>query len=457
MVTSHFPPRISAGVFRSLRFARYLPTLGWNVHVLTIDPKSFEPGAQTDKALLDKLPSSVTIHATRAIYPINWVSAIKGVLTRRKKKSRSASGSKAGAASKGTWQNIKDGVTLPLMTPDRFVGWIRYAVARGKQVIGRQEIDVIYSSGPPWSNQLVACDLKRASGLPWIADFRDPWVDSDFRPQRRGNTRQGLKHRRLERQVVESADRIVMNTARARDMIAARYGDQSDDKFVVISNGYDAADYGDTSLEAVKETSPTNKMVIAHAGSFYGKRNVTAFIDALANLIDRGVVSREQIEVQLIGALRAGRDIEREQIEERSLQDVVRILPPIPHDECLKQLAAADVLLLVQVGAPECIPGKVFEYIALGKPILTLSADGATRDVVRENALGPDGSPEDVASVEAAIADIYERYVSGSPMPAPTGVVRHRYDGIKLTQDLVDVINQVRHSVAKQQCGANAH
>jgi glycosyltransferase involved in cell wall biosynthesis len=442
--------------------------LGWVVNVLTLHPGSYEQGVTTDTGLLAKLPDEIVVHRTRAIYPLQWLERAKGKSRQPssdpKKEATvkepqpvelSANGHHRGPS---FLQRVKDAVTLPLMTPDRTIGWIPFAYRKGKQVLAREAIDVVYSSGPPWSNHLVALRLKRKSKRPWVADFRDPWVGSNYRPQRRGDNWVGRKHRQLERQVVEHADCLILNTEQARDDMRSRHADLPVEKFIVIPNGYDPADY-----ECVKSTwaqkstlagevsangAPKRRLVIAHAGSFYGQRNVKSFIEALGNVCHNGAIPRNDICVQLIGARRAGRCTEDEQVERAGLKDVVQVSPSVPHSQCLEQLAAADILLLVQTEAPLCIPGKLFEYIALGRPILTLSGPGATVDLIHREQLGLCVDPDDVHGIEAALIDLHRRFTCNDSHPGPSADTRERYDGRRLTGQLSDVLRSVLKSQA---------
>ena len=467
VVSSHFPPRQAAGVYRTLRFVRYLPNFNWKVHVLTIDAQSYEPGVQIDSRLLDMVPDDVTVHTTKAIYPMQWLDRARRMFRRRESTNenlpmyapsfRSRNGTEGDEISTRTskkasatqFQRIKDALTIPLMTPDRTIGWIPFAGRRGKRVIRKHGVDVIYSSGPPWSNHLVAKRLKQSTDLPWVADFRDPWVGNDYRSQRRGNTWAGRRHRQLEQAVVQSADAVIMNTIRARDEMIGRHADVPPEKFSVITNGFDPLDWeSENSTEAVGDeamVSPNEKrkMIIAHAGSFYGKRSVEEFMVSLRNVCRTGHIPKGEIEVQLLGAQRGGRSVERELVQRLDLEEIVRVLPPIPHDECLQKMRAADLLLLIQSDAPLCIPGKVFEYIATGRPMLTLAADGATADLIRNAKLGPCIDPSDHQALESELVHLFQCFKTGKKESNSQRDLRLQFDGRRLTRKLSETLKHV--------------
>ena len=454
MIASEFPPKANAGVYRSVRFARYLPELGWSVCVLTMDPQWYQPGTPTDEGLLARVPDSVEVVRAAAVYPLDWAGRLRrpfsrgagarGPGARDGKASANGHGRGGGthpADNRGLYQRVKDAVSLPLMTPDRHIGWIPFAVRAGRRLIRERGITVVYSSGPPWTNHLVGLRLKRATGRPWVADFRDPWIGSDFRPIRRGDTWAGRRHRRLERRVVETADRVIVNTPRSRDDLLARYGDGLADKLTVIPNGFDPADYADLDPPpAARRGGP--RVVVAHAGSFYGKRNVDGLIDAVENLHRRGDLAPGSLEIRLIGALRPGRSHEEARVEAAGVEDVIKLTPRVGHDACLRQLAEADVLLLVQVGAPLSVPGKAYEYIALGKPVLALAHQGATTDLVEREGLGLWVAPDDVAAIEKSLVDLCRQFAAESRRPAISPDVRDRYDGRRLTEQFDAVLRE---------------
>jgi glycosyltransferase involved in cell wall biosynthesis len=455
IVASHFPPFQSAGVFRTIRIAKYLPEHDWQLQVLTLDPRSYLAGSSTAPQSLDQIPDKVRIHRTKAKHPIEWIQRAKGWLRQDKPQpkrkdaaaqshaasERASQARSAVAPSVGRVQRVKDAITLPWMTPDRWIGWLPFATHAGKQILRDYEFDVLYSSGPPWTNHLVAERLKRAATTPWVADFRDPWVGNNFRPQRRGDTWTGRRHQALEQRVIKAADVVIFNTSRAREEAIERYPELSENKFLVIPNGFDPSDFAMLSPEATScpatlapstDSAPDDgknqPLRFVHSGAFYGKRNVDALLHALGDLIDQGRLGRSDVCVELIGAARPKRSRESEIIAERGIADVVKVLPPIPHDQCLKELAAANVLLLVQTDAPLCVPGKLYEYIAVGKPILTLAGGGSTADVVAEENLGPCIDPAESEQLKESLCDLVRQHQEGG-LPKPCGSAVDRFNG----------------------------
>lgn len=435
----------SAGVFRTLRLTRYLPEYEWSIHVLTIDENAYLAGTSKSQELLKSVPSNVCIHRTMAKHPLEWINGARDWFRGGVQKPRqfaptqivgeASSEDRASRRSRKRQQSLvqrmKDGITVPLMTPDRWIGWLPFAVREGKQILNRHPIDLIYSSGPPWTNHLVAHRLSQATGTAWVADFRDPWLGNNFRPQRQGDTWVGRRHQLLEKRVIESADVVVVNTGRAFESVVDRYPDLRPGKICVIPNGYDPADFAESNNEdSAQAVSSDQKrpMKLVHAGAFYGKRNVDSLIMAVGELIRDKQISASDLRIDLIGARRANRIHESDLVKANGIEEIVSVLPSVPHEECVEELRNADVLLLVQTDAPLCVPGKVFEYIAIGRPILTLSGAGATADLVQHEKLGPCVDPRDMEQLKSHLLDLTQQHRS-EQLTASAGTAEETYNG----------------------------
>lgn len=439
IVASNFPPVHSAGVYRTLRLAKYLPDLGWSIQVLTLDEGTLPGGAKTDTKLLDQVAKEIAVHRARARFPLEtfnrWTG--RGAVREKKDSAGDAQQTRQTAnrnhqAPVGILQRMKDRITIPMMTPDRLVGWVRPASSLGISVARRQSFDLIYSSGPPWSNHLVARRIASKSKLPWVADFRDPWGGNAFRPDRSGDTWAGRKHRQLERQVYDNAQLIIFNTQRALDDAVGRVGSGIADRSVVIPNGFDPEHFSELVGKHEAPAGCARKpLTMIHAGSFYGRRNIDSLLKVISRLKRNGAIDRDGFQLKLIGAVRSR---EQQLVLDHGIEDIVSLLPAMPHSECLRLLAHADFLLLVQTDAPLCVPGKLYEYIALEKPVFTIASDGATADAVREGNMGPCVDPEDLYGIEAELMQsINHHEVDGRCGVDST--FRERFDG---RQQMVD-------------------
>ena len=438
IIASNFPPIQSAGVYRTLRIVKYLPAYDWQLSVLTLSTSTLSEGTKLDQNLLDKVSSNISVYRAPARFPIQTINRITGRRSRERNGKPSTStnvkagvnGSSSSAQTKSWFQQIKDRVSLPWMTPDRLVGWVGPAAKLGMKAIRKEGPDVIYSSGPAWSNHLVAKRLVEATVIPWVADFRDPWVGNAFRKNRSEDSWVGRKHQQLELGVYQTANVVIFNTDRARQDAVKRVGVWLADKSTVIPNGFDPEDFEGlkpiTSSFSGNDDS-TRPLRMAHAGSFYGKRNVDSLLQAVGELKQSGDLSPCDFQIELIGSLRAH---EKSLVEQHEIQDMVTFVPSLPHRKCLERLNTADILLLVQTDAPLCVPGKLYEYIALNKPIYTFSGEGATVDLVTKERLGVCIDPSNISRIKYSITDLVRQHREGI-LTAPDDSIAHKYDGHK--------------------------
>ena len=310
-------------------------------------------------------------------------------------------------------------------------------------------IEILYSSGPPWSNHLVAERIATATGLPWVADFRDPWVGNTFRPGRNEDTWAGRKHRRLELSVFQKAHVVIFNTDRAQNDAVDRIGVFLAEKSVVIPNGFDPEHFEDLLACPVQpsesEAPRRTPLQMLHTGAFYGKRNVDSLLAVIGELKQSAKLSAGDLQLELIGSVRPH---EQRLIDHHSISDIVTLIPSIPHKRCLQRLSKADVLLLVQTEAPLCVPGKLYEYIAIEKPILTLAADGATADLVTNENLGPCVDPADRSQLKSALLDLLGQH-RNSEFRCISSAVCERYDGRKQMELFDNALCQAMPSSAE--------
>ena len=150
-------------------------------------------------------------------------------------------------------------------------------------------------------------------------------------------------------------------------------------------------------------------------------------LQAIGKLKQSGVLTSKNYQLELVGDVR---DHEKQMIEDLSISDLVVLTPAVSHSECLERLKASDVLLLVQTDAPLCVPGKLYEYIAIGKPIFTLATDGATTELVNREHLGVCCDPTSITQIEASLTQILDRSRTRQFETASANV-RSRYDGCK--------------------------
>jgi glycosyltransferase involved in cell wall biosynthesis len=441
VVAYDFPPHGAIGTMRTLRLVRQLRADGWQVTVLTGDPETYLPGTPVDPTLLQQIPPGVRVLSVRARRP---VAAVYRALERsrpERPRARERDRSVSPAARRRPAEQsrlrktigwLKDGIDATLEIPDKECAWIAPAVARGlRDMLAHGRPDVIYSTAPPWSGQVVGLALALVCRRPWMADFRDPWARAPWREWRVALRRWAAA--RLERLVMARADRVVFVTQANRAEYAAYYGSAAAGRMELIPNGCDPSDFEGIPLPQQREHS-----VLLHAGALYGGRTPVPVLRAVAAACRRGTLAASRFRLRFLGHISPGLDVEGE-CRRLGIEDVVEIVPRVTRVESLGAMRSASALLLIQTGTTVSVPGKAYEYLAAGRPILALTEDGETADLVRASGIGVVARPQDPPEVlEAALTRVIALASSGL-VPAPAAL----FDGRAHARTAVDGLRQL--------------
>ena len=359
-----FPPLGGAGVQRTLKFVRYLEPLGWDATVVSTRSRHYPA---RDPSLLQEIPGSAHVVRTPALPLARWLSLVPYRLGLRR------------AFAYLNW-------------PDGGIGWMPFALATALRTVRRDRPDVIYSTSAPQSGHIAALIVSRLTGLPWVADFRDEWAADAFRAdQPRALARLSA---RLERELVRHASRVVV----AADYFRLEGLSEDDPRRVVIVNGVDEADL---------PTGPmpqSHRFVLAHVGTIYGIRDPSPGLRALAQLVQRGLVDGKQVEVRLVGSL---------WLEGFDPPSGIRVERTgyVGHRRAVEEMFKATALLLYVPGSSLAPSGKLFEYLASGRPILCLThPDNLASRLVRKWNAGLVAHPHDEEAIEQALLILWQRW-----------------------------------------------
>jgi glycosyltransferase involved in cell wall biosynthesis len=395
-----------------------------------------------DPASTALIPPRTEVHRAPAVEPAHARLLVRRLL-RGEASGGGADGPAAGEAPGGTsgvrgilnaaWARI-----IPaLFFPDEQLLWAPSAAMVGWRTQRRHPVDVLYSSAPPFSTHLAAGLLKGRIGIPWVADFRDPWIGNSFaRPL-------GAPHRRLraglERWIVSGADRSVFATERMRDRYASRYPTLAD-RFAVIPNGYDLADLAPARVAAAAEASVDDGLFhLVYAGSLYGADELALLLDGVEALRRRRPELGNRLRVELIGWLNAdNQDLAARRLP--GLEPLVRHLDFMPRSEALARVARADAGLLLMADAPgrdQVVGSKLYEYIGLDKPVLAVAPPGEARSTLEGLDWGvlADPDPEGVADGLERIMAIGRQERIADP--------DRRYERRTLTAKLAALLDEV--------------
>ena len=403
-VAYSFPPKGGAGVQRTVKFVKYLPEYGWQPAVLTTST----PPAVIDPSLDPDIPAGTP------------VTRVRGV------------GLPAGLP----WR-VRRWITRWLLLIDQEIGWLPYASRAGVKLYRQHPWELIYSTAPPYTNHLVGRTLKEKTRTPWVADFRDAWVDNPAISFPTGYHQDLVT--RQERSVVCSADRIVVVSEPMRQQFISRYAEVPSDRFIVIPNGFDEADFLDA-----RPAARDQRFTLVYTGSLYGDRqNADTFLWALRMAIDHQEIRRDEIRVLFVGS--TGPQA-RQVVEALGLDSVIEFSGYLPHSETIPYQLCADALLLIIGAGPgrqAVLTGKLFEYLRAGKPILALIPDGAASDLLAESGNSLILPPDNVEEIHRGLAAMVQGWRSGTLPGKPDPGVVASYERSILAGRLAQVFDQV--------------
>ena len=434
-----FPPHAAIGTHRALRLVTHLAGRGWEIDVLTARPEAYLPGTAVDEGLLDRVPAGVRVTRTGAFRGLTRLGRALEPLKRTLRPAadrptgttaaRVADG--GGRADRGAIAVAKALVEELCAMPDKDVGWVAPAIARGLRASAGRRPDVIFSSAPPWSTHIVAAALARRLGSRWVADFRDPWVRSPWTRYTTGPAKGVATW--LERLVVTTADAVLFTTEAARQEFAGHYGPAMAGRFHAVPNGCDPADF-----DGIESGPATDQLVLLHAGTLYGGRSPLPLLRAVAAVAAADPRAAARLRVRFLGSTTfPGLDIPRV-CADLGIAGLVDLVPRVERRESLAEMRRASALVILQGGTSMAIPGKLYEYLAAGRPILALCEDGEMGALIREQGAGLVVPPENDAAIRDALLTLLATPEARWPRAAPAS-----YDGRVRAAEMAAVIESV--------------
>jgi Glycosyltransferase Family 4 len=367
MVAFQFPPfAMSSGVQRTLRFVQHLPQHGWQPIVLSAHPRAY---TATSQDLLKDVASDVVVERAFALDTARHLAIA------------------------GRYPEI-------LARPDRWRTWALGAVPAGLRLIQRHRPDVLWSTYPIATAHLIATQLQRLSGLPLVADFRDPMAQQGYP----ADPRTWRSYDRIERATVQAAAKSVFVTPSARDLYRARYASLPPERFVLIENGYDEETFLAAQEGLDREPLNPGQMTIVHSGIVYpSERDPRALFVALGHLKRSGELNAASLRLRFRAPVHAA--LLQQLASESDTSDLIEILPAIPYREALREMMRADGLMVMQgSNCNEQIPAKMYEYLRAQRPVLGLSDPGGdTGKALRAAGVEQLAVLEDAPAVAAAL------------------------------------------------------
>ncbi len=403
MISYHFPPAGGGGVQRVCKMARYLPQYGWIPHVLTVEHQ--REAIARDDQLLRQLPDDVHIHRA----PESALRQLFGRARAATKGEESAGQQSESPPSRRLARAVLGRLRDHLLVPDEQIIWRGNAVRQAVRLVQEHCIDAIFSTHGPATNHLVALATAEKTDLPWVADFRDPWVENlhfDVLPAHRQ-----WRERRLERRTVQRANAVTTVTRAFAHDFCQRYSERSCPKIHLIYNGFDPADYRSDAKDPVDE----RRLTCVYAGALYPKRSPETILRATRELIDRGHIDPQRLRLVFAGIFDyPGRDENARLVERLRLEDVVEPVGHLPHAEAISLMRSAHALLVVGDSHPRAgdyIPGKIYEYMALARPVIGTLQRGEARQLLQEYVPSYLTSPGNVGDMAELLRTLYEDWI----------------------------------------------
>ncbi len=435
MIAYAFPPTGGPGVQRSAKFAKYLPQFGWLPTVWTVADAD---GLPRDQTLCDELPPEVTV-CPQGIG--SGVVAMRRTL-RGFANARAGEGLTGLAArfAKAVDWRVDQWITASLL-PDDCIGWARRSVGPLLHRLQTESFDVLYSTFSPASNHWLALELRRRTGLPWVADFRDLWTD-DCR-YREPSPQRHAAHRQLEQQVLEQADVVIGVTPRQTEILAGHVPHQRE-KFLTITNGFDPDDFSDPSVSVDRR----DEFVLSYVGRFDLSQTSDAWFAALQTFVESLGNQRDRFVFRIVGFV-------NKSAQAKLLATGARceFVGYVAHREAIAAMCQADALLVSAPTGPNgdsVIRAKLFEYLASRRPILVVGPrDGECERIVRSCQAGIAATFSERCIV-TALRRLFRAWVDGEPLPGARPDRLQAFDRAELTRRLAAVFDQLAGRVAAE-------
>jgi hypothetical protein len=427
VVAYHFPPGGGPGVQRVLKHVTYLRDFGWQPIVLTVENGDFPA---RDESLLAKIPSDVTVIRVPILEPYDIYRRFMG----RKGAAVDVNVNKSSDQRRGWKEQLSEFIRATFFIPDARIGWLRRATDVGRRTVDDLKVDAIYTSSPPYTCALIGRALKRKTSLPWVAGFRDPWTGFLTTPDRWFLP--AMIDRALERSVFTEADAVECAWQGIIDDAHGKVPNLPLTKFHHVPNGYDSADLPDV------EYQRNERFTITYTGSMYGRRTPKALLAALELLEQRGQLSPSQIVLRCVG--RFGAEVQ-EMLEKTTFASSVETIDYVPHSESIAHLMRSEMSLLIVDDAKESaeiVPGKVYEYLGVGRPILALApSNSAIEQLIHETRAGSSRQQVDVEGIAEDLLTAYRRWERNEPIATVDAEAVKKYERRESAKQLAHILD----------------
>ena len=426
IVTYYWPPSGGGGVQRWLKFTKYLRDFGWEPVIYT--PSNAEFPA-IDPTLTKDIPVGIEVISTPIWEPYEFYKKLTG----KKSTTKINSGILNDKKSPGIAEKLSIWIRGNLFIPDARTFWIKPSVRYLTKYLKDNHIDAIVSTGPPHSMHLIALELHERLNIPWLADFRDPWTDIDYYKEMKISAFADKKHKRLELKTISDCSAMVVVGCDMKE----KYKMMGGKNIHVITNGFDTDDM--EANDMVRDT----KFSISHIGTLPPSLNLKGLWQVLAELSESLPSFRNDLEIKLVGK------VDKSVIDDISalnLNDQFTQVEYVTHDKAASIMKQSAILLLAinkdSPNAKGILTGKIFEYLASGRPIMAIGpSDGDLSRMFEETEAGVIAEYDDLDQIRKIVTMLYEKYLNNDLSNNPIGI--EKYSRKNLTSDLAAVLNKM--------------
>jgi len=399
IITYYWPPAGGPGVQRWLKFAKYLPEFGWKPIIYTPENPSYP---LLDESLMKDVPKDLKIVRTNIWEPYQLAERLN----------KSNKKFKAGQFDVGNNQSWKSKLSIwvrgNFFIPDARVFWVKPSTQFLEKYLKENKIETIVTTGPPHSMHLIGLNLKnKFPELKWIADFRDPWTEISYYKHLKLTNRSDKKHRFLEGEVFKNAD-ITLATSYTD---AENFRKKGANAFC-ITNGFDETD---SNTQTLQSSNPQTKFTLSYIGVLEQLRNPENLWKALDNLVKNDSDFAENFSLKLVGRID---DRILNTIENSNLKNHILNLGYVSHSQAVNEMASSTLLLITNFpsdASKGIIPGKIFEYLATGKQIISFGpVDADVSKILDETKAGKHFSYNDLNGIEEFISAKFKSWKHGN-------------------------------------------
>ena len=424
IITYYWPPAGGPGVQRVLKFAKYLPEYGWEPVILTVENGNHPA---IDNGLLDEIPEGIKVYKTKTLEPFAIYNRIQG-----KEKDATIDTFTITKSGKSLKEKLGKLVRSYLFIPDARKGWKHYAVKAGLKIAQQENIDLIFSSSPPHSLQLIAKKIAKKTGLPWVADFRDPWSTAFWLGDEQ---KKGLPHKlniRKEKSVFAQLDHFTTVSNGTMESYTKLHP-HTKDNATLLYNGYDESDFD--SLKSKKN----EQFTIRYVGTLAQTQNPLSLFQALAQLKEKEPYIYNKITVEFWGKFDS---TIAESSKGYNLESKVNFYGYVKHKKAVELMQTSDLLILSipNDDSNGILTGKLYEYIATEKPIIGFGPQNCeAQQLVEENNFGK--FAHDNTQALEILKEEFAHWENNEPKRETTE--KEQFSRKALTQKLSEVFDKV--------------